>query len=582
MKFCISAAVFLLTVAAALASPLRLCHTNDFHAKYLEVGDANVKCQWWDSVADNCYSGIARLATALDQLSCDVKIQAGDWVQGSILDTIFKQQIAIDAYHWINYDFAVFGNHEFDYGNAHINETIRAIAPRTTWLSSNVYFDGQGMEDLPIHRFVDRHGICWVSILTAETMVLSLVEDNVSMEKEDRSLRKFIRKCEQQENVIAITHQGYENDLETCKNVKEIDLIIGAHTHTNLDNGQYPVKITREDGTICFVTQAYAHGRYVGVLDVEFDDEGTIHLFTTSYTALDYRIKRDPDVLSKVMLYNAQVSKKAELPVGTVTDDIMGGLWCRGPEEIPADGTTVDGDCSMGNLICDSVVATAPAATDKNPRISFVNGGTLRNSFTEGKVTLRDLINVLPYGNEIASMTLKGKDVLKALVYGFSLMATDNRGGYIAGVSSNMRVHTAVDGSKSGEAMVVIEKVTVDGKDLDPEADYTLLVNEYMAQGGDGFSFPGEYTALGTLIRDATQDYLEKHDPYSPVASRIQLSGTNVDALNKKNAELDEKTAEDASAFVHDESLKVETELDASLVQPAKKVKKSRRKRCHA
>lgn len=64
-------------------------------------------------------------------------------------------------------------------------------------------------------------------------------------------------------------------------------------------------------------------------------------------------------------------------------------------------------------------------------------------------------------------MRHKGKDVLNELVNGVSLTRTENRGGLIGGFSSNMRVNTAMDWPKSGEAMIVIENVTVDG----PEAD---------------------------------------------------------------------------------------------------------------
>lgn len=552
---------------AVYASTLRLCHTNDFHAKYLEVGSSNVKCQWWDSVQDHCYSGIARLSTALSSLECDVKIQAGDWVQGSLLDTVFKQDIAIAAYKWIQYDFATFGNHEFDFGNSHINDTVRQIAPRTKFLASNVFFAGQGMEDLPLFRFVDLHDICWVSALTKETLDLAAVEDNVSIEDEDSFLQKSIKQCAQQNNVVAITHQGYNNDIETCRNVKEIDIIIGGHSHTNLDQGKYPVKVTRDDGSVCFVTQTYAHGRYVGVLDINFDENGNVNLRSHAYIPMDFRIKYDPAVLVKVQMYNYQVAKKAGEVVSTVTDDVIGGQLCRGPERLPEDGSYVNSGCSMGHLVCDAMMYVAAAYESQLPRVCFLNGGTLRNSFNEGKVTLRDIVNVLPFGNTIVSIKLKGSAILDAINHGLSVYGTDNEGAFPGGVS-NIILKAHVDGSKPAGSMVSVDSVTIAGSALEENKDYVLLTNSYIATGGDGYSWPVDGVDWGTMLREATQTYLEKHDPYSPVTGRVLMRGSKVAAVNDANAESCASDSSDSSLVYMDETVGVETELDETLVTP--------------
>ncbi|CAN8062627.1 unnamed protein product [Agarophyton chilense] len=560
--------VVLLLISVVYGKTLRVCHTNDFHAKYLEVGDSNVKCQWWDSVKDNCYSGIARLSTALSSLSCDVKIQAGDWVQGSLLDTVFKQDIAIEAYKWMEYDFATFGNHEFDYGNSHINDTVRQIAPRTKFLASNVFFSGQGMDDLPLFRFVDVHNICWVSALTKETLDLAAVEENVSIEDEDSFLLKSIDQCSQRKNVIAITHQGYNNDIETCRNVKEIDIIIGGHSHTNLDEGKYPVEVTRDDGSVCFVTQAYAHGRYIGVLDLNFDEDGNVMVKSHSYVPVDFRIKLDPAVLLKVQMYNYQVARKAGEVVCTTTDNVIGGQACRGPERLPEDGSYINSGCSMGHLVCDAMMYIAAEHKSELPRVCFLNGGTLRNSFSQGKVTLRDIVNVLPFGNTIVSMTLKGSAILNAINHGLSVYGTDNKGAFPSGIT-NMVLEAHVDGTKPAGSMVAVESVTVGGNLLDMDKEYVLLTNSYIASGGDGYSWPVEGVDWGTMLREATQTYLENHDPYSPVTEgRVLMRGSNVATVNEANAEASVSDKSDSSLMFLDETEGLETELDETLVTP--------------
>lgn len=402
------------------------------------------------------------------------------------------------------------------------------------------------MEDLPIVRWDNRHDICWVAVLTAETMVLSDVEDNVDMKDEAASLRKYIKKCDQQDRVVAITHQGYQNDLDTCRDVKEIDLIIGGHTHTNLDNGEYPVKVTRDDGSVCWVTQAYAHGRYVGVLDVEFDDAGVIHLPSSMYIPLDYRIKPDPEVLVKTQMFNLQVVKKVSTVVGTVTDDVIGGQGCRGPMGIPTSPEM--GECSMGDLLCDAVIESYGKQPASNlPVVCLHNGGTLRNSFNKGPVTIRDVVNVLPFGNSLIAMKLKGSDIIESLKHGLGLFLGDNRGGFPGGLG-NMVVTTTADGSKPLGEQVTIDRVMVGGVKLDENAEYTMLTNSYIAGGGDGYSWPTEGDDLGTLLREAVQAYLEAHDPYDPVTfdnARLIMHGKNAEAHMASAKDAKPKSAEE-------------------------------------
>lgn len=567
-----SRAVFLALVLIASASDaLRLCHTNDFHAKYLEVGSSNVKCPWWDTVKNKCYSGIASLTTIMRSLKCDLKIQAGDWVQGSLLDTVFKQDIAVEAYKWVKYDFAVFGNHEFDYGNGFINDTIRAIASHTTWLSTNVFLDGDEWKDLPLHRFAERYDICWVSALTAETLTLSAVEDNVRIEDENKLMSEAIReKCSQQQRVVAITHQGYNNDLETCRLVKEIDVIIGGHSHTNMDNGQYPVKVIREDGSVCFVAQAYAHGRFVGVLDLSFDDAGVVNLDAHQYIPIDYRIERDLEVLGKVQLYNLQVSKKAGAVVSVTTDEVFGGNFCRGPVDYTSDNSTNKADCSMGALVCDSVLDIGKPDPTGRPKVCYMNGGSFRNSFAEGDITIRDLVNVMPFGNTVVSMVLTGKQLLNIITHGFSVVGGDNTGAFPGGLG-NMSISATVDASKSVGHMVTVTDVKVGGEKLDLEREYVVLTNSYIATGGDGYEWPVEGEDYGTLMRDATQAYLSTHNPYDPIReARVLMSVVDIAKANERCRAKPLATAGDAMAYVNDETLGIETELDDTIVQPNK------------
>ena len=101
----------ILLVVISQGNGLRICHHNDFHARYAEINRFNSPCSETDSFNGKCYSSIARLQTAFQQHSCDVRIHAGDFVQGSVYDTVFGVDIAIASYKDLQYDILTFGNH---------------------------------------------------------------------------------------------------------------------------------------------------------------------------------------------------------------------------------------------------------------------------------------------------------------------------------------------------------------------------------------------------------------------------------------------------------------------------------------
>lgn len=111
-----------------------------------------------------------------------------------------------------------------------------------------------------------------------------------------------------QENVniiIVLSHCGIEVDKEIAKHGGPlIDIIVGGHSHTYLYNGndpsnppdkpadKYPVVVTQDDGHLVLIVQAGAHGKYVGVLRVKFDDAGDAISWTGNNVYLDHSVEK--------------------------------------------------------------------------------------------------------------------------------------------------------------------------------------------------------------------------------------------------------------------------------------------------
>lgn len=391
----------------------------------------------------------------------------------------------------------MFGNHEFNKGPDPVYETV-LNTPNITWLASNIDFL-DAPEGFKTCKFTEQHDICWVSALTQSTLQISSPGPNVTISEPMTALIESIAMCNKTDNVVAITHIGYEQDIELCKNISSLDLVIGGHSHTDLAQGMYPTKVEREDGSICWVVTAFAFGRYLGALDIKFDD-GAINFDGYAYTPLDFRVPMDLDVKNLVETYTERLEDSIKTVVGSSTTPIDGSRkTCRSAE------------CQMGNLICDALLERA--GPKQGAIACILNGGGIRASFDAGDITVEDVLTVLPFANVHAVITLPGSGILKALEIGFLAISDPEItgrfpqvGGMIVDVD-----YSAPDGEK-------VKKVTIAGEELLVDKIYTIVVNDFMARGGDGYMWEGatEIELSGIAVDTLLQDYLGENSPYTP------------------------------------------------------------------
>ena len=102
---------------------------------------------------------------------------------------------------------------------------------------------------------------------------------------------KELKEKEKVNKIIALTHLGYNRDLELAKKVKGIDLIIGGHTHTLVDHLKV---VENEEPTI--VAQVKDYGQFLGRVDVVFDENGVVQTDQSRFNliAIDDKVDEDP------------------------------------------------------------------------------------------------------------------------------------------------------------------------------------------------------------------------------------------------------------------------------------------------
>lgn len=156
--------------------------------------------------------------------------------------------------------------------------------------------------------------------------------------------------------IIALGHSGYSMDLKIAKEVPLVDIVVGGHTNTFLWNGPppdtdkpegpYPMMVTQDSGKQVPVVQAYAYTKYLGQLNVTFDEYGDLVEAYGQPILLDNSISQEKDVLELLDVYRKEVDELDKETVGSTKVYLDGDVRsCRFKE------------CNFGNLIADAFIA---------------------------------------------------------------------------------------------------------------------------------------------------------------------------------------------------------------------------------
>lgn len=143
------------------------------------------------------------------------------------------------------------------------------------------------------------------------------------------------------------------------------------------------------------------------------------------------------------------------------------------------------------------VLADAEITVAKENVVAITNGGGIRASIGVGDVTKKDINTVLPFGNTLAVVYVKGSELLEALEAS-TYCTPKSIGGFpqVAGMQFKVATYEKYDANAEpypGSTYYgpkTINRVTIgsiNGKDFDPEATYAVITNNFVAGGGDTY-----------------------------------------------------------------------------------------------
>jgi 2',3'-cyclic-nucleotide 2'-phosphodiesterase (5'-nucleotidase family) len=367
---------------------------------------------------------------------------------------------------------------------------------------------------------VDGEKIGIIGLTTAETVDLSSpkVEFENYIEEAEKAVKAF--EAEGIDKIVALTHIGYDdnaavdNDLELAKHVDGIDVIVGGHSHTQLDQ---PVVVAEDengaDKAPTVIVQAYQYNNYLGTVDVEFDENGVVIGRAGELISIADK-KEDPEVAKALKVYSDQIENVKNASSGATAVNEL-----PNPRLSDSEVSVRNSETILGNLITDGML---DKAKEFNPEtvIAMQNGGGIRAKMDQGEITIGDIITVLPFGNTLATMELTGGQILKALEHGVS-QAPKESGGFLH--VSGMKY--SYDSSKpAGSRVVKVEVKNEDGTytELDENATYVVATNAFTAKGGDGYDVfkevyeQGKVTDLGFSDWENLRDYVQKLKTIDP------------------------------------------------------------------
>lgn len=434
---------------------LGIVHTNDTHGHLLPYRANGVE-DW---------SGVARRRVAIQRARADTDyywlvLDAGDVFQGTPISNMLTGFLDLECMNQMGYDAMCLGNHEFDFGY----ELIRGRMTDANFpmLSCNVIDRERGT---PVGRpyIILRRGEYRIGVIgvTTETL-LSETHPKIAESAEVypptpivKNLAGYLRGigCD---IVIALCHQGYGRDVAMAEAVPELDVVVGGHTHTFLDE---PTLV----GDVV-VTQNGQWAENLGVLKLEFtrasgDERFQLAGLENDYFPLDPEQPQDDGLRAFIGDYEQRFEAE------------MGKYVCDALHDFPVDDVRL-AENALADMICDSMRSVTEADA------CLFNGGNFRAGLAEGPVDFGDLYSVLPYDNFMMKIPLTGAHLREVLAYAGQQYGD---GGFpqISGLRlryEDMQLVEALIGQPDGSFAPI-----------DDAAEYTLLTNDFLAIGGDGF-----------------------------------------------------------------------------------------------
>ena len=521
--------------AAASTHRLTLLSINDFHGNIQAQDPTPAQLRLPDGSGGlkpaEAAGGIAYLASALGELRAAhpgaVLVAGGDLIGASPpASALLGDEPSLQAMVELGIVASALGNHELDGGLAELQRKIAGRCPaggcllpgyggiHFPYLAANLVDAETGKPLFPSHviRKMDGIQVAFVGVATRDTPSVSLPANMRGLRflDEAETLNALVPqlRAEGAQVLVAVMHEGAEwhgaaNDPSyACPELSgrgvdiahrlspDYAMIVSAHTHM-----AYTCKI---DGRL--LVQGGSFGAWITETTLVVDDRGRLlQADAVNHPVLQSRYQP----VAKF----AAIEANAEALTAPVRLRPI-AMLAHGLSRIPRDPM---GDAPLGNLIADAEVAYARShdTVHAGPVIGLMNQGGIRTDLAghPGRaVTFSELAAIEPFHNDVVALTLSGAQLRELLIHQLPGARSQPR---MLQPSANLRYRW----TRTADDRASLLDVTIDGQPLDDAGSYRVVVNNFMADGGDGLSVLREGRDRVLLGRDldALLEWLGQH-----------------------------------------------------------------------
>lgn len=437
---------------------LVILHSNDTHSQIVP--------------GDDGLGGVMRRKAVIDSIRKAEKnvllVDAGDAVQGTLYFFLYGGKVEQEIMNMLGVDVRILGNHEFDNGIDSLAAVLAAA--KSHKISSNYQLENSALKGQFEPYIIKEYGGKKIGIIGINLDPVGMIAkgnyDGLEFLPIMATANLTADKLKEDgaDAVIALTHIGYNpkgliGDSILATNSRNIDIIIGGHSHDTIDpateQGARRSRLTNLDGKEVLVVQTGKAGRNLGKIEIDLDSLGLGASHKYELIPIDSRYDgyNDPALAAVINSYSTGV------------DSIM-HLWV-GESERALNNSDVELINYFSDFVFDTGKALAPGVD-----LAIANKGGLRAGIPEGKFSKGHIINMVPFANYITVLDLKGSDLLDV----FNVMAYTNGNGISRNVSARY--------TKSDTDARATE-VLINGKPLDPGKTYRVATIDYLAKGGD-------------------------------------------------------------------------------------------------
>ncbi len=503
------------------------------------------------------YDGLVLYRKEMEQECNHVLIvDVGDHLQGGTLGAISEGEAIIKIMNQVGFDVVTLGNHEFDYGKDQLEKLGNNISSK--YISSNFCYNSNKSTIYDPYKIVEvgSKKIGFIGVVTpltfSKTYLLNVMDGETGNPMYDfrgeelaQTVQKYINELKEKDvdYIILLTHLGmsveqYTSDGLVSK-LEGVDAVFDGHTHT-----VYNVTTKDKNNQEIPIAQTGTKLETIGKLIIKTD--GTIE------TENIKEVPEPNNIDGVKSLTRSKSERWVDEQTNTFINDILNGYneqlniivgYSDFDLIIKPEGSTDSHliycrkqECTVGDLVTDAINELAGGD------FAFINGGSLRNNIQKGNITRADVIEALPWFNNVVVKKLTGQTILDALEFG--VRNYPQASGGFPQVSSGFsfefdpEIESTVEVDKDGVFVKVsgnrrVFNVKLNGKAINPENTYNVTFLEFISNGGDGYSMFGNVEVDREALltdTDAVTNYIKENlkgkipDKYKDVQGRSKIS----------------------------------------------------------